>query len=144
MILTSLDKYRDIGLLILRVGMGAMFIGHGLPKMLGGKELWGKIGGAMGNIGITFMPEFWGFMASFSELFGGVFLLLGLFFRPATMLLTFTMLIATLMHMKNGDGFNGWSHAFESAIVFFSLIFIGPGIYSLDQKFSKKADSVNS
>lgn len=140
MILTSLDKYRNQGLLILRIGIGLMFIGHGLPKILGGKEGWAKIGGAMANIGINFMPEFWGFMASFTELFGGIFLTLGLFFRPATILLTFTMLIAALMHLKNGDSFNVWSHAAESAILFGSLIFIGPGIYSLDEKFKKKID----
>lgn len=137
MVLTSFDKYRDIGLLILRIGMGLMFIGHGLPKMMGGKELWAKLGGAMSGVGINFMPEFWGFMAAFSELFGGIFLLLGLFFRPATILLTMTMIVATIMHIKNGDAFNGWSHAFESAIIFFSLFFIGPGKYSVDEKFKK-------
>lgn len=117
-----------------------MFIGHGLPKMMAGSETWGQIGGAMANIGINFLPEFWGFMAAFSELFGGIFLLLGLLFRPANALLAFTMLIAAVMHFKSGDGFGGWAHPIESAILFISLIFIGPGIYSLDEKFSKKKD----
>ncbi|HAE66424.1 MAG TPA: DoxX family protein, partial [Sphingobacterium sp.] len=29
----SLGKYRDTGLLILRVGLGVMMIMHGLPKL---------------------------------------------------------------------------------------------------------------
>ncbi len=40
MILRSLDKYRDVGLLILRVGIGIMFMGHGLPKLIAGPEKW--------------------------------------------------------------------------------------------------------
>jgi uncharacterized membrane protein YphA (DoxX/SURF4 family) len=28
----------------------------------------------------------------------------------------------------------GWSHAFEAGIVFFSLLLIGPGRYSIDRK----------
>lgn len=38
MILRSLDKYRDVGLLILRVGIGLMFMIHGFPKLFGGPE----------------------------------------------------------------------------------------------------------
>ncbi len=60
----SLGKYRDTGLLILRVGLGVMMIMHGLPKLQGGPELWAGVGKSMGNIGIHFMPTFWGFMAA--------------------------------------------------------------------------------
>ena len=38
MVLRFLDKYRDIGLLFLRIGIGVMFIMHGLPKLIGGPE----------------------------------------------------------------------------------------------------------
>ena len=40
MVLRFLDKYRDIGLLFLRIGIGVMFIMHGLPKLIGGPEKW--------------------------------------------------------------------------------------------------------
>jgi putative oxidoreductase len=133
-ILDNLGKYRNTGLLILRVGIGAMMMVHGLPKLMDGPDKWEMIGGSMGVIGINFMPTFWGFMAAISEGLGGFLLLLGLFFRPVNMLLTFTMLIATLVHLNKGDGINGASHAIELGIVFFSLIFIGPGKYSVDKK----------
>ena len=50
------------------------------------------------------------------------------------MLLTFTMIIAALIHFGKGEGIMGASHAIELGIVFFSLIFIGPGKYSVDKK----------
>lgn len=129
-----LDKYRDAGLLLLRIGLGVMFMNHGAPKLLGGPELWTKIGSAMENLGITFLPAFWGFMAGFAEFFGGILLITGFLFRPDCALLTFTMLIATLRHLMGGDGFSKASHAIEDGIVFLSLIFIGPGKHSLDEK----------
>ncbi|WP_343530913.1 DoxX family protein [Pedobacter sp.] len=133
-IFDNLGKYRNTGLLILRVGLGVMMMFHGLPKIMGGPDTWAGIGGSMKVIGINFIPAFWGLMAVLSEGMGGFLLLLGLFFRPVNMLLTFTMLIAALVHLNKGEGIMGASHAIELGIVFFSLIFIGPGKYSVDKK----------
>ncbi len=126
---------RDLGLLFLRIGIGVMFMLHGWPKITGGVEMWTKIGGSMANLGIDFAPAFWGFMAAFAEFFGGLFLVLGLFFRVTNFLLVFTMIVAAIVHLKGDDGFGGASHAIEAGILFFSLIFIGPGRYSLDAKY---------
>lgn len=133
-ILDSLGKYRNTGLLILRVGLGAMFMVHGFPKISGGVEGWTGLGGSMKVIGIDFLPVFWGFMAAATETFGGFLLVLGIFFRPANILLVFTMIIAALVHFGQGDGLSGASHAIELGIVCFGLIFIGPGKYSIDKK----------
>lgn len=133
-ILANLGKYRNTGLLILRVGLGAMMMVHGLPKIMGGPDMWAGLGSSMKVIGIGFLPTFWGFMAAIAEGMGGFLLLLGLFFRPVNMLLTFTMVIAALVHFGKGEGLMGASHAVELGIVFFSLIFIGPGKYSVDGK----------
>lgn len=133
-IFDSLGKYRNTGLLILRVGLGAMMMVHGLPKIMGGPNKWAALGGSMKVIGIDFLPTFWGLMAALTEGMGGFLLLLGLFFRPVNMLLAFTMLIAALVHFGKGEGIMGASHAIEVGIVFFSLIFIGPGKYSVDKK----------
>lgn len=121
----------DYGILIIRVGIGIMFILHGYPKLIGGTEMWAKIGISMSNIGITFAPTFWGFMASLAEFGGGLCLIIGFIFRPALAMLIFTMFIAALMHYKNGDGLMGSSHAIESAIVFIGLFVSGPGKYAL-------------
>jgi len=133
-ILDNLGKYRNTGLLLLRIGLGIMFIIHGFPKLAGGPGGWTGLGGSMKVIGINFLPIFWGFMAAATETFGGFLLIVGLFFRPALLLLIFTMVIAALVHFGKGDGLGGASHAIELGIVFFGLIFIGPGKYSVDKK----------
>ena len=133
-IFDSLGKYRNTGLLILRIGLGVMFMVHGFPKLAGGPTGWEGLGGSMKVVGIDFLPVVWGFMAAAAESVGGLFLILGLFFRPVNILLVFTMIIAALVHFGKGDGLSGASHAIELGIVFFSLIFIGPGKYSIDKK----------
>lgn len=127
---------KDLGLLIIRIGIGIAFMIHGYPKITGGVETWTQIGGSMSNIGINFAPAFWGFMAAFAEFVGGLLLILGFLFRPAAGMLVFTMIIAMIMHISNGDGFNGYSHALESGILFLGLLVAGPGKYAL--KISKR------
>ena len=128
----------DVALLILRVGIGIMFIQHGYPKMIGGVERWAGLGSyGMGSIGIDFYPAFWGFMAAFSELFGGLMILLGIYMRLFSMLLFITMLVAANTHLMGGDGIMGSSHAIESTIIFLSLFFSGAGKYSIQIDWSK-------
>ena len=133
-IFSNLGKYRNTGLLLMRIGLGIMFMYHGYPKLLGGPDMWTSVGGAMKHVGIGFYPVGWGLLAAVTETFGGFLILLGLAFRPAALLLTITMIIAATMHLKTGDGLNGASHAIEAAVVFFALFFIGPGKYSVDKK----------
>lgn len=133
MVLAALNKHKDLGLLILRLGIGSMFIFHGAPKIFGGPESWKSLGMAAASVGINFIPILWGLLAAISEFVGGICLILGLFFRPACIFLTIVMAVAASMHLNKGDGLSGASHAIEDGIVFLSLIFIGPGKYSLDE-----------
>ena len=133
MILNSLNRFRDLGLLVLRIGLGAMFITHGLPKLLAGPALWAQLGTATGFLGIHFLPVFWGFMSAAAEGIGGFLLLLGFFSRPACLLMFINMAVATSFHFGRGDGLAIASHAIEDGIVFLSLVLIGPGRYSLDE-----------
>lgn len=127
-------SYKSFGLLLLRIGIGIMFLLHGWPKLAGGVAHWEAVGKAMEVVGIAYAPAFWGFMAGFAETAGGLLLLLGLFWRPVCLLLLVTMLVATARHIAGGDAFNDYSHALEAAILFFALLFIGPGTYSLDSR----------
>lgn len=136
MVLTWLEKYRDLGLLILRLGLGAAFIAHGWPKMMGGVEFWTRMGGM---VGAPFLPAFWGFMGAFAEFGGGILLALGLLTRVAAFLLTINMAVALFaVHLRHGDDFNKYSHALEDGVVFLGLIFIGPGRYSLDYLLTRR------
>jgi putative oxidoreductase len=138
MIFSSWDRHRDLGLLILRLGIGLMFMYHGWPKISGGMATWTKLGAATGNFGITFAPAFWGFMAAFAEFGGGLLLLLGLFFRIASILLTVTMIVAISTKFASGVGFSGAAQPIELGILFLSLILIGPGRYSFDDSFKRR------
>jgi putative oxidoreductase len=135
MVFTSLDRYRDLGLLLLRVGIGIAFMVHGAPKLFGGPEMWVQTGEAMGHLGITFAPAFWGLMAGLTEFGGGLLLIAGFLMRPVLVLLVITMIVAATQHIVTGDG-SPW-HAIEAGILFLSLIFIGPGRYSLDARLTQ-------
>lgn len=132
------SDWRNIGLLILRIGLGIMFILHGYPKVFGGPDTWTEVGMSMQYLGINFAPMFFGFMAGIIEFFGGIFLILGLFFTPSIVSLFIVMLVATAENIGAGEGFAGYSQSIEMAIVFLSLMFIGSGKYSLDRKLQKR------
>ena len=134
MFLTSLTRFRDWGLLFLRVALGAFYLYvHGWHKLAGGIHAWREIGLAVRYAGIHFAPVFWGLMAALSETLGCVLVILGFLFRPACLLIFITLCVASAMHLRKGQGLETASHAIELAILFFSLLFIGPGKYSLDK-----------
>jgi putative oxidoreductase len=139
MILHSFGKYRDTGLLVLRILIGISFLAHGLPKLTEGPELWIKIGKSMQFVGLTAYPLFWGLMSAMTESVGGFLLLIGFCFRPACLFLVINMAVATIMHFHTtpGDLFEKWqiaSHAIELGSVFLSLLLIGPGKFSVDRE----------
>ncbi|NOZ03708.1 MAG: DoxX family membrane protein [FCB group bacterium] len=113
--------------------MGIMFVLHGYPKLFGGVATWADIGAkGVGSFGLELHYAFWGFLAAISEFGGGILLILGLFFRIALIFLLLTMVAAAGFHIITGQG--SPYHAMEAGILFFSLLWIGPGEYSLDAK----------
>jgi putative oxidoreductase len=131
------SRLKDWGLLLLRVGVGGMFVfWHGWAKISGGPEKWAQIGGAMGNLGIHFAPVFWGFMAAFAEFAGGICVVLGLFTRPMAALLAFNMLVAALFHWSNPNMRPMMSYPIEMGIVMLSLVVMGAGRFSLGKLLS--------
>jgi putative oxidoreductase len=131
--LKFLSRFREEGLLLLRLGLGAMFIYHGWPLILGGPERWQELGRALASLGVTALPALWGLLAALCEFGGGLCLLLGLFFRPACLALSTTMAVAVHWHFVRGEGLAGASHALEVGVVFLALALIGPGRYGLDR-----------
>lgn len=125
------ERTTDYGLLLLRLGIGGMFMAHGWPKLAGGATTWAKLGAAMARLGIDLWPTMWGFSAACSEFFGGLLVATGFLFRPGAAMLLSTMVVASTMHLRDGDGFTGASHAIESGILFAALILIGPGRFAL-------------
>lgn len=134
---STLGNYKNFGLLIIRVGLGIMFIYHGFPKLTGGIKTWESLGAATAAVGVHFWPMIWGLMAALVEAVGGFLLIIGLAFRPVCLLLLIDLIVAALfmLHQKGPDGgLLAASHAIEDAIIFAGLLFIGPGKYSADKK----------
>lgn len=135
MILQHLDRYRNLGLLILRVGMGLYIaFGHGWDKITGGPEQWTQIGGTMEQVfGIGFLLAFWGFLSAVAEFVGGLLVALGFLTRLALFLLIVNMAVAATMHITTGQG--SPEMALLYGIAWLALFFTGPGRYSLDEAF---------
>lgn len=129
-------KLTDVGILILRVGLGAIFIWHGYPKLMGGYDKWLWLGSQMQNFGITFAPIAWGVAAACAEFFGGIALIIGLFTRVAAFFIANVMIVAIMMHHSLGQGFDVINHPTGFLIVMISLIFMGGGRYSLDNRLN--------
>lgn len=117
----------------MRVGLGVMMVIHGLPKLTGGPAKWEALGHSMGHFNIHFAPVFWGFMSALTEAVGGLFCVLGLWFRLVSILMLINFIVASAHHFAAGDGVTGASHALELCFVFAGLAFLGPGVYSVDK-----------
>lgn len=125
----------DIALLVLRVVVGALFIGHGAQKLLGwfgGHGLDGT-GGYFESIG--FRPgRASALLAGAAEAGGGLLLLLGLFTPLAATAIVGVMVVAGVsQHLSNGvwnaDG--GYELNLVFATAAFTLAAV-PGEISLD------------
>jgi putative oxidoreductase len=124
------DKYRDVGLLILRVGFGlAFFWYHGYPKISGGPQVWTAIGDAVSNVGITFGYPVWGLMAGLAEGVGGLLFAAGVLFKPVCLAMLFVMVIATIEQFARP--MPAPEHALKNAFVLAGMFLVGPGRYSL-------------
>jgi len=132
-LLSNFGKYKNFGLLIFRVGLGVLFIYHGLSKLLGGPVKWEKLGAASGFVGIHFLPLFWGFLSAITETFGGVLIIVGLAFRPVCLLMVINLIVAAIFTYRISGNFGDATHAIEDAITFTGLFFLGPGSYSVDK-----------
>src|SRR6202161_1446319 len=76
-----LEKLKPLGLLVLRVVLGASFIYHGYPKLRGRPHPL-KVFSGYG------FPSYFAYVSGILEVFGGGLLLAGLFTRGVALLLT--------------------------------------------------------
>ncbi len=133
--LFSLIKLEQFALLFLRVALGALICYHGYPFFTGGVASWTEMGKAVEAIGITIHYPVFGFIAAMSLFFGGMFLVLGLFARIWSFLIAVALLVAAISQIQSPEGFASSTHALELGITFLAMFVLGPGRYSLDDKF---------
>jgi putative oxidoreductase len=135
-LLGSTDSQLSFGVLVLRLGIGATFIAHGVPKLRMGPEGWTQLGQAVSQLGIHSGHQIFGLLAGLSETVGGLFLALGFLTRLVTIPMLFTMGVAAASHYARGEGFRGAAHAIELGIVLLALLIAGAGRYSVDARLA--------
>ena len=128
-------KYREFVPLVLRLMLGmTLLFSHGLPKITA-PERWEREGEAMANLGITFAPVFWGFMAGATETLAGFLFIIGLAVRPSALVMVWVMFVVSVNNLANaGNLTGGRAHGVDFAAGAIALLILGAGAYSLDRK----------
>jgi putative oxidoreductase len=118
----------NLGLLWLRVLMGAGIAYHGAMKIFGG--MMGKLTEGVAGMGFPF-PEFFAWSAALAEFAGGLLIVLGLYTRPAALFVLVTMIVAAFFaHAK--DPFSAKELALAYGVMAAALLMTGPGRWSID------------
>lgn len=123
----------DIALLIARVGIAALMLTHGIPKLMmllsGAPVQFPPVMGMSAEISLG--------LAVFAEVFCSVFLLAGFATRLAVLPLIITMLVAVIF-IHAADPVAVKESALHYLLVYIVLLFAGSGKYSIDYLLQSK------
>ena len=129
---------KNLGLSIIRIGIGLVFIRFGFEKLMAGPEMWHTLGCMAQYVGISFWPTLWGFLAGCAEFFGGIMLVVGFWTRLASVAIALVMLVATTMHYRVGDPWMKLSLPLSLLFVMIGLLIAGGGSFSVDSYIHRK------
>ena len=137
------ERQLSIGLAILRVVLGVIFIAHGGQKLF----VYGFDGvtGAFSQMGVP-LPALIGPFVAFVEFFGGVALVAGLLTRLAALGVALTMVGAILLvHLPNGFmGPGGYEFNLALLAAAATLVLTGAGAYSVDRAIAGRRQSAGA
>jgi putative oxidoreductase len=121
----------DLGILIIRILIGGFMLAHGITSLMNGKSSWEWMGNTMAHVGIPWQPVYWGFAAVLVQTFGGLFFMLGFFFRWTCLALSVVMAFAFFRHlMDNENLLMAGGQAFVFTSIFLGFLFIGAGSHT--------------
>ena len=132
----------DLGLLLIRLVLAAVFLFHGAQKLFGAFGGDGIEGFAanLENLKVPY-PTLSAWLAGLAEFCAGIFLVIGWGMRIAIIPAIFTMLVAIVkVHPNAFSAQNkGMEYALTLGVVLLGLVFTGPGRFSLGSLFSRKS-----
>lgn len=127
-----------IASLVLRLGLGIMFVAHGLQMVFGMFKGPGVAGFSKMLSDMPLLPPLvWSYMASYTCLVGGACLILGLFTRIAIIPLFIFMAVAAVkVHLKNGFFMmnGGYEYNFIILSALIALFILGAGKIGITEK----------
>ena len=129
-----LEKLKPLALLLLRLGLGAIFIYHGFPK------LFTHVHETLQEFPGMGFPSYFAYIAGVVEFFGGWLLVLGLFTRIAALFLAGEMAIAIIrVHLPQGGvmAISNYQFPLALAVGAFALVAVGAGAISFDRAIFK-------
>ena len=132
MVLAFLAKYREFGLLLIRISIGLLFILYTAPALMGGPSAWTHFGAGVRNFGLHSHFQLWGFLGALAGCVGGVLIIFGLFFRIG-LLLVLILAVGHAIGVTKGSGFRVALPSIEMCFVLGGILFVGPGKYSVDK-----------
>jgi putative oxidoreductase len=115
---------RELGMLILRVVVGAVFIAHG----------WAKLQGMEGTIGFfdtLGLASFFAYLVTWTEILAGLAMLLGIYTRIAGYLLAIVMVFAILLAKFQMGFLGGYELELTLLAASLALALSGAGPYSV-------------
>ena len=120
----------NLGLLWLRLLMGAGIAYHGYNEIFGG--MMGRLTQGVAQMGFP-TPELFAWAAALSQFAGGLFIIIGFLTRPAAFFVFFTMTVAAFIK-HSVDPFNVKELALAYWAMAGALILTGPGKFSIDRQ----------
>ena len=133
----SQDRQTDSGLLVMRLGLAAVLLIHSLPKLFAGSPSWQSVGTTLGFINVGVPVAILGFVMLLLEALGAISLVFGYFFRISCIILFIIFGLYFFNYFRIGyQTLMLWSAGL--ATVFFGLVYVGPGRYTIAVKLEKK------
>jgi putative oxidoreductase len=123
----TISRYNNFALLVLRVGVSAMMLTHGIPKI---ERLFNSPVEFPDPLGIGALWSL--LLALLGEVVAPILIIIGLKSRYASIIALITMLVAAFVVHAN-DSFGQKEKALLYALGFLVVFLAGPGKFSIDK-----------